>query len=325
MSYLTGNFEAEKDEEYIENWVTVVLFIVVILLSILFELLVTAAEEYLCRRRLYKLQEMLNCAFKELTILGFISLFLYTTVRLGVMRKLNDKYLGVSKTEEAAIEAAESQGEEPYPPTHLTETFETIHVLIFMIMVTFIIQIAALAIFGYRTMRKLEILDAKTEEDLQRDIVSASSFGRLREGNIREALEHWGIRQRFVSATNPLMPKPRWPEPGFPPFSFAAYLIRCFGESLANMIELPPSILILTLLIVILLRPALSLAGREVVIFMIILAFGLLSLTFLAYSFLKYADTKIRPDYNALVALFSSYDVNAEDASTAFRCPIDDR
>ncbi|KAL8444254.1 hypothetical protein Emag_005611 [Eimeria magna] len=268
---------------------------------------------------------MLDCAFKELTILGFISLFLYSTIRLGYMRQLNDKYLGVSKTEEAAIVEAEAHGEEPYPPTHLTETFESIHVLIFMIMVTFILQVSALTAAGYKTMRKLEYMDAKTDGDLRSDVNALLGHGHQDEQLIRDALEHWGIRRRFISATNPLMPKPRRPEPGRPQFSFAAYLIHCFGESLAEMIELPPSILILTLLIVVLLRPALSLPGREVIVFMIIGAFGLLFLTYTAYSFLKFADSKIRPDSGSVMALFASPAVDPAGLDEALHCPIDDR
>ncbi|CDJ57592.1 hypothetical protein, conserved [Eimeria maxima] len=317
----------ETHEEFVENWVLIVLFIVIIILSILFETLVGSLQDYLRRRGFHKLQEMLNCAFKELTILGFISLFLYATIRLGAVRKVNDKYLGVSKTEEAAIAEAEAKGEEPYPPTHLTETFETIHVLIFLIMVTFICQVAALTAVGYRTMRSLAYLDSKTDEDLKND-VAALHEGRTQNSNekmTRKALEHWGIRQRFVLAANPLMPKPRKQEPGSPRFSFAAYLIHCFGDSLATMIELPPSILVLTLLIVVLLRPALSLPGREVIIFMIIAAFGLLFSTYLAYRFLKYADAKIRPDAGALLTLFGAPLTPPDDEVVqALHCPIDD-
>lgn len=315
----------ETHEEFVENWVIIVLFIVIIVLSIIFETLVGFLEEYLRHRGLYKLQEMLNCAFKELTILGFISLFLYATIRLGAVRKVNDKYLGVSKTEEAAIAEAEARGEEPYPPTHLTETFETIHVLIFMIMLTFILQVSALTVVGYRTMRDLAYLDSKTEEDLRNEVKAQLDRQQPHEKRLQKALQHWGIRQRFVLAANPLMPKPRKPEPGSPHFSFSAYLIHCFGDSLATMIELPPSVLVLTLLIVVLLRPALSLPGREVIIFMIIAAFGLLFSTYLAYAFLKYADAKIRPDAGALMALFGDPNAPLEETVSALHCPIDDR
>lgn len=325
LAQLKECVKEETHDEYIENWVIIALFIVIIVLSIIFELLVGTLEEYLLRRGLHKLQDMLDCAFKELTILGFISLLLYSIVRLGAMRKLNDKYLGVSKTEEAAIAEAEAHGEEPYPPTHLTETFETIHVLIFMIMVTFVLQVAALTALGYRTMRTLEYLDAKTDDDLRNDVASLLEREHPSERSIRQSLEHWGIRRRFISTTNPLMPKPRRLEPGFPKFSFAAYLIHCFGEGLADMVELPPSILILTLLIVALLRPAMSLPGREVIAFMIIGAFGLLFLTYIAYSFLKYADAKIRPDSGALIAVLASPNIDPEQADKAFHCPIDDR
>ncbi|OEH74315.1 ubiquitin carboxyl-terminal [Cyclospora cayetanensis] len=315
----------ESHEEFIENWLLTGLFIVIIISSIIFEVLVELLQECLRHRGLHKLQDMLTCAFKELTILGFISLFLYCATRLGAVRKLNDKYLGVSKTEEVAIQEAEAHGEVPYPPTHLTETFETIHVLIFMIMVAFIVQVAVLTAVGYRTMKELEYLDAKTSDDLRKDVTSLLEGGYGYKGSVRKALEHWGIKRRFISATNPLMPKPRRPEPGFPKFSFAAYLIHCFGESLSVMIELPPSILVLTLLIVVLLRPALSLPGREIIIFMVIAAFGLLLLTCLAYAFLKFADAKVRPDSGALVPLFSSQAVDPEASDKAFHCPIDDR
>lgn len=325
LAHLREYAKEEAHDEYIENWLIIGLFIFIVVFSIIFELLVESLKEYIHQQGLHKLQAMLDCAFKELTILGFISIFLYSTVRLGAMRKLNDEYLGVSKTEEAAIMEAEAHGEEPQPPTHLTETFETIHVLIFMITLTFVVLVAALTALGYRTMRELEYLDATTDDDLRNDVGSLSEHQLHYEQLIKKSLEHWGIRRRFTSATNPLMPKPRRPEPGFPRFSFAAYLIHCFGESLGEMIELPPSILILTLLIVVLLRPALSLPGREVIVFMVLSVFGLLTLTFVAYSFLKVADAKIRPDAKALMKLFSSPNIEPDLLDQALHCPIDDR
>ncbi|CDJ37388.1 hypothetical protein, conserved [Eimeria tenella] len=298
--------KAETREEYVENWVAVGLFVVIILLSVVFEVFVGTFEEYLRRRRLAKLQEMLNCAFKELTILGFISLFLYATIRLGAARKLNDKYLGVSKTEEAAVAEAEARGEEPYPPTHLTETFETIHVLIFMIMLAFLLQVAALTALGHRTMRALELLDSESEEELHAAAAALLQLQPAAAAQLQQALQHWALRQRFVFAANPLMPKPRLQQPGSPAFSFAAYLNYCFGESLAAMIELPPSVLVLALLLLLLLRPALSLSGREVIAFMAAAAFLLLLLTYFSFAFLNFVDSKLRPDSGALLALFGA-------------------
>lgn len=294
----------------------------IVVLSMIFELLVDGLEMLLKRCGLPEAKRMMDAAFKELTILGFITLALFSCTRLGFARKINDKYLGVSETEELAIEEAETKGEEPYPPTHLTEIFETIHVLVFIIMIIFIIEVGMLMSFGFNSMRQLQELERNAQTDLH-DLVTDpySSSGR----GVHQVLEFWGAAKRFCDQENPLIPIPRPPEPGYPAFSFASYLNKCFAYTLSDMISLPPSIIILTFFIFVLLRPALDLHGRDQIVFMSLTAATLLALTFTAFSFSKYAHQQLRPNPENIATLLLKRQPTQEDEDEALKCPIDDR
>nr|CEL69178.1 TPA: EF hand domain-containing protein [Neospora caninum Liverpool] len=282
-------------------------------------------EEFLAHRGMTPLLKMLRGAYKELTILGFISLTVFATVRLGQMQKLNDKYLGVSKTEAAALREAEEAGENLSPPTHLTEVFEEIHILIFTIMSLFILAAAAFTVVGYRLLRKYEYMDAKTETDLRNDVTLLQTSGDISELHVNESLTYWGLRQRFFHPTILMVPRPREREIGYPQFSFSDYISYCFGDTLAGMVELPPSILILSFLIVLLLRPALDLSGREIIVFMVLVAFALLGMTVLAVMYVRYVNEKLRPDSARLRAFFGEARASSDQMQQAIAAPIDDR
>ncbi|PHJ25766.1 ef hand domain-containing protein [Cystoisospora suis] len=282
-------------------------------------------EEFFERRGMTSLTKMLRGAYKELTILGFISLTLFAVVRSGQMQRVNDKYLGVSHTELAAIHEAEEAGEATPPPTHLTEIFEEIHILIFVVMSIFLLSACILTARGYRLHRKHEYLDAKTETDLRNDVTMLEREGGVSEQHVEESLTYWGIRQRFLKPRIPTIPKPRARYGELPDFSFAAYISHAYGDTLTEMVELPPSILVLSFLIVLLLRPALDLAGREVIAFMILVAFALLGMTLLAYSYVRHVTGILDPDPKKLRSVFGAARVSAEQLQEALDAPVDRR
>lgn len=315
----------ETDRQNIENWVTTGLFLFIVACSLIFEMAFDTIEEFLKRRGMNSLTKMLRGAYKELTILGFISLTLFAVVRSGGMQRANDKYLGVSETELAAIREAEEAGEVTPPPTHLTEIFEEIHILIFVVMSIFLVSACILTVLGYRLHRKHEYLDAKTETDLRNDVMMLEREGGVSEKHVQESLTYWGLRRRFMQPKVPTIPKPRARHGEFPEFSFAAYISHAYGDTLTEMVELPPSILVLSFLIVILLRPALDLAGKEIIAFMILVAFALLGMTLLAFSYIKHVTAILEPDPKKLRSFFGVERASPEQLQEALDAPVDRR
>nr|PIM03759.1 EF hand domain-containing protein [Toxoplasma gondii COUG] len=315
----------ESTRENVENWITLGLFLFIIACSLIFEMAFDSTEEFLTYRGVTSLLKMLRGAYKELTILGFISLTSFATVRLGQMQRLNDTYLGVSKTEAAALREATEAGETLSPPTHLTEVFEEIHVLIFIIMFLFILAAAVFTLVGYRLLRKYEYFDAKTETDLRNDVTMLQTSADVSEQHVNESLIYWGLRQRFIYPSIPLVPRPRERETGYPQFSFSDYISYCFGETLTGMVELPPSILIISFFIVLLLRPALDLSGREIIVFMILMAFALLGMTALAMMYTRYINEKLQPHSAKLREFFGEKRASSDQMRQAIAAPIDDR
>ncbi|PFH35889.1 EF hand domain-containing protein [Besnoitia besnoiti] len=324
---LEGTFSqasTESTRESVENWLIIGLFLFITACSLIFELVFDTTEEFLERTGMKPLLKMLHGAYKELTILGFITLTLFAAVRLGQMQKVNDQYLGVSEIEAAALRESEEAGESTSPPTHLTEVFEEVHILIFVVMSLFILAAAVITLSGYRLLRKYEYMDAKSETDLRNDVTTLQTTGGVREQHVDESLEYWALRERFLHPTIPLIPRPRARETGYPQFSFSSYISSVYGDIVSQMVELPPSVIITSFLIILLLRPALDLKGREVIAFMILVAFALLGMTTLAMVYIRYVNDKLRPDAATLRAFFGEGRASSDQNRQALTAPIDE-
>lgn len=265
------------DHESTENWAIVCLIVFIIVFSAVFEACNHAILSWLKRQELSSLLPMLNAVFKELTILGFISLLLFTSVRTGAAQALNDRIFGQSETEKVAIAEAIKKDEKPTPPTQLQELFEEIHILIFVIMVMYILEAAFLLIVGRTAIRGFERLDRLSVlEDFEADYPVESPRERLS----NQALAFYGLKYRFLEPRILAFPVPEDAE-----FQFSKYLSANYTDLLVELIELPVIALMVIFMTVLALRPLMGLPGIVFLISLVVVS-GLLCAATVASMFL---------------------------------------
>lgn len=101
--------------------------------------------EYLEHKHLHHLLKVVAAITREVTVLGFISLLLFFSTRLGVTMAINDKLLGQNSLERVGITELKEESGNPYAaPTVIFELFEGVHILVFIFLVTFISSILVL-------------------------------------------------------------------------------------------------------------------------------------------------------------------------------------
>mmetsp|Transcript_116419 Transcript_116419/g.184202 ORF Transcript_116419/g.184202 Transcript_116419/m.184202 type:complete len:790 (+) Transcript_116419:138-2507(+) len=130
------NSEEEQErlvQKFTSNWIYVCQLLIVIVLSLLFEKghdLLSEKFRNLGRQG-QALNLMLDCLTNEIMILGFIGLLVYvatkTDVALALARMLYPKNLKLTESDDP-----------------LAETFETVHMIIFCVMVCFVSQVSLL-------------------------------------------------------------------------------------------------------------------------------------------------------------------------------------
>ncbi|CEM15699.1 unnamed protein product [Vitrella brassicaformis CCMP3155] len=213
-------------------------------------------------------------------ILRALSAAAMPSIRTGVVRAFNDRYLGMSETEKVALQVHPGAP----PPTPLTELFEDVHILIFIVMALFILNTAILL-----------------------------------EAELDNALSFFGLRERFHGRhTNIFVKTPDEKE-----ITFSQYLRARVGHTVVEFIELPTSMLITVIAIAITARPLLELSGVPSVTLMVVLAFALLAAaSALHLSFYRTFDYYHRPDKTRLKNWITS-DV-AEPDQTVFVSRLDE-
>jgi hypothetical protein len=103
----------------------IVLIALIILLTVLFE----SMMDYILEATPLSLQPMVQSVFRELTLLGFISLFTFLAVKSTVPGKASKLIFGT--------------------PDELVEMFEIIHFVVFFFMLFFVVLVILLVIGGY--------------------------------------------------------------------------------------------------------------------------------------------------------------------------------
>ena len=117
--------EVEIPEEY-QDYVYIAEVMLVIILSIAFDMGKESLDEKLEKAEREDLMAMIDVVFKEITILGFIGLLVYICAKTDVAQDLAEVIIGPTATAEA-----------------LQESFELVHMVLFAVMVIFCIQAAA--------------------------------------------------------------------------------------------------------------------------------------------------------------------------------------
>ena len=121
------NMSTEKEEDDEENShifyaVNVCIVLVLILLTICFELM----EDYLEESASRNMKPIIEKLFGEMTVLGFLSAFTFVVTKAGSFERLGSKLFGEMHSDE------------------LLEIFENAHFIIFFIMVFFVVQVLVL-------------------------------------------------------------------------------------------------------------------------------------------------------------------------------------
>lgn len=101
--------------------------------------------EYLEHNHLHHVLKVVTAITKEVTVLGFISLLLFFSTRFGLTMAINDKLLGQNSLERIGIEELKEESGNPYAaPTVVFELFESAHIIVFLLLVTFTVSILVL-------------------------------------------------------------------------------------------------------------------------------------------------------------------------------------
>ncbi|KAF4745923.1 hypothetical protein FOZ62_015621 [Perkinsus olseni] len=150
--------EVEGEEEEVSSWVYVTEVVVVIVLSLLFEYIQERIREKLEEEGKTTLVRMMDTLFREIMILGFIGLFVFICTKTGLAKEISKAVIG---------EAAKEGGEDP-----LAESFESIHMIIFCVMVVFIFQCVTLMLGAERITRRWDVWEQMSETGREKHVDS---------------------------------------------------------------------------------------------------------------------------------------------------------
>lgn len=228
--------QAKQREEYKENTeeveealghtarfrnTVVTLLTMIVVLSVLFEL----GAERLKHEVPEKTQPVVEILFKELTVLGFIALFVFLAVETGIPQQISDSIFGT--------------------PSELKEMFEFVHMLLFLIIVFYLV-IVCIVIYRMLSYERAWM----RWEGLALHPVDDPTL-------TRDQAEYLSVRSRFVDCRD----KPKYTlSPGF---NFAKYLIKHDGHLFEEIVELNPSTWGFVLVLVGLIRLYMMLHSEE--------------------------------------------------------------
>lgn len=227
-----GETETNNNDKFASAVFLTAVFIVVI--SICFE----QGRHYVEHHASKVMQPMIQTLFAELTLLGFVGMLFFFAQR--------GKFLSILS---ADIFGEEEQG-------LLSEIFETVHYVLFLIMVVFLAQTLALVAYGrwsekyWRFCEARLYLDADENETVTRraqKLASASCFSRIRQKLVRftavDSLLYAVLRTQFIT---PVIREQNWKDLDKyqsdkldKTFDYAEYLACCMGLTLAHIVEIP--------------------------------------------------------------------------------------
>ena len=190
----------------------VVLLSIIVVLSVAFEV----GAEKLQHHVPEKTRPVVDILFKELTVLGFIALFVFLAVETGFPQRISEHIFGT--------------------PSELKEMFEFIHFLLFLIIVFYLIIVAVVIgrmVSNEHNWRRMEGLALHSCDDPQLT---------------PEESEFLCVRARFCD--DKTTPKHRMAA-GFP---FCEYLIKHDGHLFEEIVELTPGTWAVVLVLVALVR-----------------------------------------------------------------------
>jgi len=206
----------------------IVLIALIILLTVLFE----SMMDYILEATPLSLQPMVQSVFRELTLLGFISLFTFLAVKSTVPGKASRLIFGT--------------------PDELVEMFEIIHFVVFFFMLFFVVLVILLVIGGYR----MKLWWDEAEKEAQPDHpMSTSGIDGIRNEYIKFLQNrHSGYAERtaktkayyqmvYLTMRNRFVTQVEAQDrtQSYATFEFAQYLAICHDTCVAAVVQVPSS------------------------------------------------------------------------------------
>lgn len=227
FGHLSDEFE-EAQEEIIHELngtsraanALVLVIAVILALSVLVEWLMDFITEHVSDQ----VVPMIQSAFQELTVLGFISLFIFLVMLSGVLGTVSEQVFGMDD--------------------ELKELFEQIHFVMFLFIMLFmgtvLIQMFVLRLLQ-RRRASIEVMVSNNAQDVEENYMRWSKtkinffdfVSHYKRNKAVFAMEYMVTRLRFLQELDAK-------EMSIDGFNFAAYLAGCNVTALANVINIHP-------------------------------------------------------------------------------------
>ncbi|CDJ52004.1 hypothetical protein, conserved [Eimeria brunetti] len=251
------------DHSFAHGNIIIAILVVILFLTLLFEVAHEELVEYLEHRHLHHVLKVVTAITKEVTVLGFISLLLFFSTRFGLTMAINDKLLGQSSLERIGITELKEESGNPYAaPTVIFELFESAHIIVFLLLVTFTVSILVLLSLSVSTTTEWRRYDEMGLLEFQQLVKNRQATD--------SALRFWFIRYRFMNPLTPFAPHHEGE------FHFGEFLSERLSETLLHMVEIPISTWALFIPILLSLRPVFGFSPKPLVEFLVFAAGGLL-------------------------------------------------
>eukprot|EP00635_Sarcinochrysidales_sp_CCMP3193_P004620 CAMPEP_0118920206 /NCGR_PEP_ID=MMETSP1166-20130328/18937_1 /TAXON_ID=1104430 /ORGANISM="Chrysoreinhardia sp, Strain CCMP3193" /LENGTH=891 /DNA_ID=CAMNT_0006860743 /DNA_START=1145 /DNA_END=3821 /DNA_ORIENTATION=+ len=209
-----AEWEAEAEARKKKLTIIVLTVTVLIVVSQSFEL----GKEKLLEVTSEDMLPIMKSLFAELTLLGFIGVSLFLVFQLSFVSEISRQLYGDS--------------------TALDEVGETVHMVLFLVMVLFLLQAVAMARMGEASRQKWKRWEARTTQHLSTrtsmvasKFLEASWFDLMRDDSISSER---GLRALLYAATRESVLHGSDDE-----FDFAHYLSVALGRTLAEIVEVP--------------------------------------------------------------------------------------
>jgi hypothetical protein len=232
-----GEENMSKDEEEEENphllyTVNVCVVLVLILLTIGFELMKEYLEESVSRN----MKPIVETLFGEMTVLGFLSVFTFVVTKAGSFQRLGATLFGEAHSEE------------------LHEIFENAHFIIFFIMIFFVVQVLVLVQEAGETEQEWVAMDRAARDPDASWAERAASYQQHRQQSFLRSytsllfrnmsvekeddlLLFKALRDEFVLDRDLDYPFRPSEERVDEDFNFGRYLSVCMGRGLTHIVH----------------------------------------------------------------------------------------
>ncbi|CDI84298.1 hypothetical protein, conserved [Eimeria praecox] len=251
------------DHAFAQANITIAILAAILFLTLIFEVAHEELVEYLEHRHLHHVLKVVTAITKEVTVLGFISLLLFFSTRFGLTMAINDKLLGQNSLERIGIKELKEESGNPYAaPTVIFELFESAHIIVFLLLVTFTVSILVLLTLSVATTTEWRRYDEMGVLEFQQLVKSKAASD--------SALRFWYIRFRFMNPLTPFAPHQEGE------FHFGEFLSERLSETLLHMVEIPISTWALFIPILLSARPVFGFSPKPLVEFLVFAAGALL-------------------------------------------------